>query len=549
MRGSLFGAVLLIASCAGPGASSPPGVSFTPSAREVELFDLFEIDVRVDRFPGALNPFVDAALTGRFRREGEAPSAVDGFCDAADGSRFRIRFMPSRFGTHAYELTLRIGGEAHAYRGTFKAREGKRPGPVRVDKVYPWHFVREGSGEHWYLNGATALGILGWDEPTMLGAADRLAGLKVNRIRAALTMRVLNGRVWSEDVFPTERYRMTFGPWVAKQPADVEAPGYDVKRFDVAFWRHVETLVRRCREKDVVLSLVFTADGRRPGADPFGQAERGGPDEQRLYRYAVARLAAFGNVAWELADRYREMRSDAWAEQMGAFVKDCDPYDLLTSVGGHADFRFPAAPWADVALYRRLDEAGGNAFILQGRRMHAGARRLMPQVNDDYGAEDHYPPGAPKPPGRDAESRRRLAWEIAMAGGYSSAGETARLGTGSGADAGGGWVNGRGDASMTMLTGQARIAEFFTSVEWWRLEPRNERLQGEGFALAEPGKRVAVYQPRGKAAALGLEPGSWRLRRFDPRSGAWDNLPPVEGPQWTVPAGPEGADWAWLLER
>jgi hypothetical protein len=537
---------VLAGGCAAPGPPAPPGVSFSPSAREVEVFDVFEIEVGIDRFPAALNPFVDAVLTGRFRREGEAPIAVDGFCDAADGSRFRLRFMPTRFGTHAYDVSLRIGGESHAYRGTFKAREGRRPGPVRVDKVYPRHFVREGTGEHWYWNGAAALALLGWDERTLVEAVDRLAAHRVNRIRVALSCRVASGRAWSEDVFPTERYRMAFGPWAAARPDDVENPGYDVRRFDVAFWRKVETLVRRCREKDVLVSLVFHFGAGGPAADPFGPAERGAEAEKRYYRHAVARLAAYGNVAWELADAYREHRSDAWADVMGAFVRDCDPYDLLTSTGGHADFRFAAAPWADVALYRRFDDAGGHEFV---RGALAEERRLMPVVNDDYGHEDHYPPGAPKPPGRDAASRLRLGWEIAMAGGYSTAGERAGRGTGSGPDTGGGWVNGRGDATMTLLQGHARRVAFFTGFEWWRLEPRNERLQGEGRVLAEAGRRVVVWQPRGRAAVLTLEPGPWRVRRFDPRSAAWEPLPPAEGPQWAVPEAPGSDAWALLLER
>ena len=170
-------------------------------------------------------------------------------------------------------------------------------------------------------------------------------------------------------------------------------------------------------------------------------------------------------------------------------------------------------------------------------------------VNDDYGYEDYYLLGVLKPPGRDEASRLRLGWEISMAGGYSTAGERAGRGTGSGADAGGGWVNGRGDATMTLLRGHARRRDFFTSFEWWRLEPRPERLQGEGRVLAEPGKRVVVYQPAGRGAVLALEPGAWRVRRFDPRSGAWETLAPAEGPQWTVPEAPTPAPWALLLER
>ena len=62
---------------------------------------------------------------------------------------------------------------------------------------------------------------------------------------------------------------------------------------------------------------------------------------------------------------------------------------------------------------------------------------------------------------------RRTAWEIYMAGCYQTTGETARRGTGYWPDTGGGWVNGRGDGSMVMLQGYARIVDFFAGFEPW----------------------------------------------------------------------------------
>jgi hypothetical protein len=69
---------------------------------------------------------------------------------------------------------------------------------------------------------------------------------------------------------------------------------------------------------------------------------------------------------------------------------------------------------------------------------------------------------------------RRTAWDIAMAGAYGTTGESARRGTGIWPDTGGGWVNGRGDDTMTMLAGYAHMVDFFTSFEWWKTEPHDE---------------------------------------------------------------------------
>jgi len=536
-----------LAACSGgPPGSGAEDVTFVPSAEEVEAYDFLEVEVRV-KSPAVKNPFIEASVRGTFRPAGGEPVAVDGFADSADGSLYRIRFMPSKPGDFAYTVTFREGAKERAHSGTFRVRDGRRRGPVRVDREHPFHFVWEGTGEHYFWNGTTTYGILGWrDDDVIRRAIDRLHALRVNRMRVTLTWRVKDGRAWFENVLPGEHFRMAFGPWAAERPEDTEKPGYDVSRFDVSHWQKVERLLRHAREKDMIVSVIFYTDGRRPGTDPFGKERMGGEDEQRYYRYAAARLAAFSNVMWDVANEYRLFRNDAWAEKMGAFLRECDPYDHLTSVHGHGDFRFMKSPWADFAMYQMWDEKGGNAFLLKARQTQAATGRPMPQVNEEYGYEDHYPRGwggNRVAPARSADNRRRLAWGMAMAGGYQTTGERADSGTG------GGWINGRGDDSMVMLEGYGRIVEFFAGFEWWRAEPRNDLVSDGAMALAEPGKACAVYLPSGGRTTLRLERGIYRVERFDPRTGERRALDPAVGPEWTAPEAPAGEDWAFLLRR
>src|SRR5690242_1743579 len=80
-----------------------PEVSFRPAAGEVDAYDFVEIAVAVAQ-PGKINPFTQASVRGRFRREGEEPVVVDGFCDAADGTLFKVRYLPSRPGRYQYTI-------------------------------------------------------------------------------------------------------------------------------------------------------------------------------------------------------------------------------------------------------------------------------------------------------------------------------------------------------------------------------------------------------------------------------------------------------------
>ncbi|UCE49840.1 MAG: DUF4038 domain-containing protein, partial [Phycisphaerales bacterium] len=429
--------------------------------------------------PDAENPFVDAAVEGWFVSDDGRKVHVDGFCDSADGSMFRIRFMPTEPGSCRYSVTYRQGSYERIYNGGFSAKDSGRRGLVRVDKDHLWHFIWEGTGEHYFWNGTTTYWLMGWDDETIRSSIDRLSRLKINRLRVAINGRVKNGRAWYENVFPTHKFTFLLNPWVAKQPSSVERPGFDVTRFNIGYWQKIERMLRQARSKDMVVSIIFYVDGRRPGVDPF-KDRMGGEDEQRYYRYGVARLAAFSNVMWDITNEYRSFRNDAWAEKMGAFIDKCDPYDHLTSVHGHGDFRFQTSPWADFAMYQRWDEAGAYRFMLDNRRKQAATGRIIPQVNEEYGYEDHYPTwgGNRKAPARRADNRRRLAWGMYMAGCYQTTGERADTGTGWGPDTGGGWLNGRGDDSMTMLVGYSHIVEFFTSLRWWELNPDNSFFTG-----------------------------------------------------------------------
>jgi hypothetical protein len=531
----------------------PKAVNFTPHAKSVRAYDYVEIPLAVEG-PDADNPFTDVSVRGEFRREGEAPVKVDGFCDSPDGSAFRIRFMPGRPGDYSYSVTYRQGEFERTQSGKFRATGGNRKGLVRVDKEHPWHFVWEGTGEHYFWNGTTTYSLLGWDEETIHKSIDRLHRLKVNRLRVVLTGRVKDGQAWHENVYPTEKFTFLLGPWPAARPDSVEDPGYDVTRFDVAHWQKYERLLEYARKRDMVVSVIFYVDGARPGVDPFGKAKAGGEDEKRYYRYAAARLAPFSNVMWDVTNEYQLFRDEAWANAMGAFLKECDPYGHLTSVHGHERFPFRTSPWADFAMYQAWDGSGGNAFMLKNRREQAAAGRPMPQVNEEYGYEDHYPHwgGDPTgPPMRSADNRRRLAWGMAMAGGYQTTGERADTGTGWGPDTGGGWINGRGDDSMVMLKGYGHMVDFFKKIPYWRLEPDNSLADNGAMVFAEAGKRYVAYLPEGKAATLKAAPGTYEAAWTNPRTGRSKRLPDAEvtAGGWASPAPPDGGDWVLHLWR
>ena len=171
--------------------------------------------------------------------------------------------------------------------------------------------------------------------------------------------------------------------------------------------------------------------------------------------------------------------------------------------------------------------------------------RVIPQVNEEYGYEDHYPypwGEGRRYPARIADNRRRLAWEMVMAGGYQTTGERANV------PGMGGWITGRGNAEMILPTLHTYMADFFTSAEWWRTDPKPGGITG-GLLLEDPGKLYLVYQNRPGAVKVTLQAGDYRVRRFNPRTGEWNEMPSASGDTWTSPASEGTEDWAWALVR
>jgi hypothetical protein len=140
-----------------------------------------------------------------------------------------------------------------------------------------------------------------------------------------------------------------------------------------------------------------------------------------------------------------------------------------------------------------------------------------------------------------------------MAGAYQTTGETVREGTNIWPDMGGGWLNGRGDDTMTMLVGYKHMVDFFTSFQWWKANPHDELVSNGDYCLADPGKTYVVYLPHGGQTIVQLLKGDYTAYLYSAVTGEKIDLPDVHDTPWTSPPPPERNglpdtnDWAILL--
>jgi len=522
-------------------------------------YETAEFTVRIEPPPSG-NPFTQVELIGRFTPPGGAIVSVPGFADAQDGSLFRLRFCPARVGEYAYEVRLRGPGLDRVFTGRLRCARSDRAGPVLVDPHHRKHFIYAGSGQPFYHLGYTAYHLLdpSNDDARIDALIDYCAANGFNKIRFLLSGYPRDSRGPTSQpaeygvADPTRLPNYGARPGrVNPLPAWVGEPHhYDFTRFNVAYWQRVDRAVRRMAEKGIVATCIVTIEKQNlPGE--YGRLTEA---EYRLYRYAIARLAAFDNVWWDLGNEHNEYRDVAWGNAMGAFVKKTDPFIRLASAHAYSDFLYSDAAWADFIItqqYGQPREAYDWALKY--------ARVPKPYVNEEHGYEgDDDKPGH----GQNADRVRRVHWSIAMAGGYATYGDHS---------GGVAWFY-MGEPGPGKAAGQLRhLRHFFEALPFREMKPESS-LSSRGFALVKPAECAVVYLPDGGQTELRLQDADrqsperkrgidreptrpspaarrlkWTARWFDPRTGDWQNGPALNEPEVPVTA-PGPGDWALLLK-
>lgn len=274
----------------------------------VEQWDIFELPLAG---PSAGNPFVEVELRARFTQD-QRSIEVTGFYDG-EGT-YRIRFMPPTVGTWQY-TTRSNRPELNNRRGSFTAtppRAGNH-GPVRV--AHTFHFAYA-DGTPYKQVGTTCYA---WTHQGPELEEQTLASLRAapfNKLRMC--------------VFP-KRYAFNA----------VEPPLYcfqgtppnqwDFSRFNPKFWQHLEKRIAQLRELGIEADLILF----HPYDEGHWGFDRMPPEaDDRYLRYAVARLAAFRNVWWSLANEFDFMKTKQPADwdRFLRIVAEADPFGHLRSI-------------------------------------------------------------------------------------------------------------------------------------------------------------------------------------------------------------------------
>jgi hypothetical protein len=305
---------------------------------DVEQWGMFELTLH-ETAQG--NPYLDIELTAQFMHEHRTVS-VDGFYDG-DGV-YRIRFMPDMRGPWQYR-TRSTSPTLNDVSGRFDCvpAAASNHGPVRV--VDPYHFAyADHTPFHpigttcyvWNLQGDTL------EEQTLR----TLQHAPFNKVRFCVFPKhfLFNSNEPPLYPFPGEVRREKALPAFTLGRTEPVPNYWDFSRFNPAYFRHLEHCISNLQmlgiEADVI--LFHPDDGGAWGFDRM-------PAEVnvRYLRYVVARLAAFRNVWWSVANEYdlmTERPTEEW-DRYFALVQGADPYDHLRSIHNFMTFYDHGKPW------------------------------------------------------------------------------------------------------------------------------------------------------------------------------------------------------------
>ncbi len=294
-------------------------LSAAEKMEKVGCWGIFELSLKG---PDSGNPFLDVEFSAEFRYKNRIVE-LEGFYDG-DGI-YRARFMPDKEGIWTYKTKsnrAELDGKTGEFRCT-AAAAGKH-GPVRIRNTY--HFAYA-DGTPYYPVGTTCYAWIHQGDKLEEQTLATLKGSPFNKIRMCVFPKHYVFNENEPQYYPFEK--KSSGEW-------------DFTRFNPEFFKHLEKRIGNLRdlgiEADIILFHPY---------DRWGFSKMDSETDDRYLHYIVARIAAYNNVWWSMANEYDLMKEKTMSDWDRFFqiIQESDPYQHLRSVHNCRGFYDHSKPW------------------------------------------------------------------------------------------------------------------------------------------------------------------------------------------------------------
>ena len=274
---------------------------------QVEQWDVYEIELQG---PSEGSPFFDIQLSAEFT-SGEEKIKVPGFYDG-EGT-YRIRFSSAKKGKWTYTTTSN-DPSLNEQSGSFEcvSPTGDNHGPLRVVNTF---YLQYADGTPFYAVGTTAYQWTSVKQSVQEKTIETLMAAPFNKIRMC--------------VFPkTYKYGNDTEPWQYAFKRENGENDYSQPNFDFFqnFDKRIQQLLELGIEADVILFHPYDTE--------WGYFLMGDEMNERYVRYMIARISAYRNVWWSLANEWDIPKIKVaidW-EGIGTLLQKEDPHQRLVGI-------------------------------------------------------------------------------------------------------------------------------------------------------------------------------------------------------------------------
>ena len=333
----------------------------------VERWGVFELTQHGPPDAPGANAFDVVANATFTHSETGAAIVVPSFYDGGD--EYLTRFSPPLAGEYTF-VTASSSPLLPAQTGNFTAlppSPGNR-GPVRVDRAHPRAFAFADGTPHVSV-GTTAYAWLHAGDANIDATLATLRDARFNKLRMTLLPKFYP---WTHTEPPEFAFARAADP---PPPCTICCPSqrgaFDLTRFNPPFWRTVERAVRGLHAAGVVADIILfhPYDAGHWGLDCLGMDA-----DLRYVRYAAARLGAYSNVWWSMANEWSDLKCkcggfnssacpQTYFDELFAGLVAADAHARLRSIHNGPLYYNHSQPWIDhISMQCHGDAASDHPF-------------------------------------------------------------------------------------------------------------------------------------------------------------------------------------------
>jgi hypothetical protein len=296
-------------------------------AASIEQWGLFEISLPG---PSTGNPYKEVTLTATFSLE-HRTQQVTGFYDG-EGT-YRIRFSPDAQGHWTY-TTASSAPQLANKTGAFTCipPSPDNHGPVTVTREF--HFQYE-DGTPYFPFGTTTYAYLFTAEKNYQNSLDGMIKTRFNKTRICLLPKNLGGDVEAQPL-----------PFPRTNKVN------DLTRFNPTYFQMVEKRILDLQKNGIQADLILFHP-----YDSWGYKTMGAEADDFYLNYAIARLSAYRNVWWSVANEYDLIKTKTMSDWDRYFriILANDPYSRLRSIHHSGPIYDNSKYWVTHASLQKWD--------------------------------------------------------------------------------------------------------------------------------------------------------------------------------------------------